>query len=113
MFLLGRRWFNLPVAVSGTLLYIFSSQLLIFSNSGLTESMSVLMMLAWVYLLYRAACRWLVAASAGRGGRRSVLPGARLQRRPFFLPAWSTSGGAGTVRLKRMTINGMDRVARH
>jgi hypothetical protein len=51
VFLLGRRWFNLPVAAAATALYIFSSQLLIFSDSGLTESLSVLLMLAWFYLL--------------------------------------------------------------
>ncbi len=51
LFLLGRRWFNLPVALAASLLYLFSAQLLEFSISGLTEPLAVLLMLLWLYVL--------------------------------------------------------------
>ena len=86
VFLLGRRWFNLPVAVAATLLYIFSSQLLIFANSGLTEPLSVLLMLAWFYLL-TGPCpdAWWQPLLAGAAGGLFYL--ARYNAGLFFLPA--------------------------
>lgn len=51
LFLLGRRWFNLSVAMTASALYLFSAQLLEFSISGLTEPLAVLLMLLWLYVL--------------------------------------------------------------
>ena len=86
VFLLGRRWFNLPVAIAATLLYIFSSQLLIFSISGLTEPLAVLLMLAWFYLL-TGPCpdTWWQPLLAGAAGGLFYL--ARYNAGLFFLPA--------------------------
>lgn len=85
VFLLGRRWFNLPVAIAATLLYIFSSQLLIFSDSGLTEPLSVLLMLVWFYLLTGPqADAWWQPLLAGAAGGLFYL--ARYNAGLFFLP---------------------------
>ncbi|MGD0622086.1 MAG: glycosyltransferase family 39 protein [Thermacetogeniaceae bacterium] len=85
VFVLGRRWFNLPVAIAATLLYIFSSQLLIFSDSGLTEPLSVLLMLAWFYLLTgpRADAWWQPLLAGAAGGLFYL---ARYNAGLFFLP---------------------------
>ncbi len=86
VFLLGRRWFNLPVAAAATLLYIFSSQLLIFANSGLTEPLAVLLMLAWFYLLTGPTPdAWWQPLLAGAAGGLFYL--ARYNAGLFFLPA--------------------------
>lgn len=51
VFLLGRRWFNTPVALSASALFLCSARILEFSISGLTEPLAVLLMLFWLYLL--------------------------------------------------------------
>jgi hypothetical protein len=85
VFLLGRRWFNLPVAIAATLLYIFSSQLLIFSDSGLTEPLAVLLMLVWFYLLTGPRVdAWWQPLLAGAAGGLFYL--ARYNAGLFFLP---------------------------
>ncbi len=66
VFLLGRRWFNLPVALAAAVLYVFSGQLLLFSTSGLTEPLALLMMLAWAAVLTGAPERsWRGFLAAG------------------------------------------------
>lgn len=50
-FLLGRCWFNIPVALAATVLYICSGQLAAFSISGLTEPLSVVLMLLFFLVL--------------------------------------------------------------
>lgn len=85
-FLLGRRWFNTPVALAAVFLYIFSGQLLSFSISGLTEPLAVLLMLGWLCLLtaVRPGRRWQPFL-AGIGGGVFYL--ARYNAVLFFLPA--------------------------
>lgn len=86
VFLLGRRWFNAPVALAATLLYVFSSQLLIFTTSGLTESLAVFLMLAWLFLLtgLRADAWWQPLLAGAMGGLFYL---ARYNAGLFFLPA--------------------------
>ena len=86
VFLLGRRWFNWPVAIAASLLYIFSSQLLVFSVTGLTEPLAVLLMLGWFYLLTGPSPgSWWQPLLAGAAGGLFYL--ARYNAALFFVPA--------------------------
>lgn len=52
LFLLARYWFGEAVAVGASIIYIFSAQNLRFSISGLTEPISLFMMVLIVYIMY-------------------------------------------------------------
>lgn len=84
-FLLGRRWFNTPVALAAAALCAFSGQLLSFSISGLTEPLAVLLMAGWLYLLTAAPLSPWGPFLAGLGGGIFYL--ARYNALLFFLPA--------------------------
>ncbi|MGB9792583.1 MAG: glycosyltransferase family 39 protein [Thermacetogeniaceae bacterium] len=51
VFLLGRRWFGVPAALSAAALYLLSAPILEFSISGMTEPLAALLMLIWVFSL--------------------------------------------------------------
>ncbi|HHW40015.1 MAG TPA: glycosyltransferase family 39 protein [Syntrophomonadaceae bacterium] len=106
LFLLGRRWFNLPVALAASLLYLFSAQLLEFSISGLTEPLAVLLMLLWLYVL---------TAPGAVTRRRALLAGvaaglfylARYNAVLFLLPGmiyvvWRALKGGGSRRAQEV-----------
>lgn len=60
IFLLARYWFGSCVAIASSLIYIFSTQNLHFSLSGLTEPLALFMLVLVVYLLTmpRFRSRW-------------------------------------------------------
>lgn len=51
VYMTGRLWFNGAVALAASLMYVFSSAILGFSVSGLTEPLAVFLMLLWLYTL--------------------------------------------------------------
>jgi 4-amino-4-deoxy-L-arabinose transferase-like glycosyltransferase len=100
-FLLGRRWFNIPVALAATALYICSGQLASFSISGLTEPLSVSLMLLFFFVLTAAfPGKWWKPLFAGLVGGIFYL--ARYNALLFLPPALiylyltSRQDGSGT-----------------
>lgn len=124
VFLLARELFDNLVAFLSAVIYIFSSQNLINSVSGMTETISVFMMVLTVYLI--ASSRWqnywgdiLAGAALGlfyltrynallfvpfltvflwykrRSGRNSGLPGRWDDAGSRSLGVWDNAGGRG------------------